>query len=245
MLVIPAIDLKGGRCVRLRQGIKDQETVYSDDPADVARRWKEAGAELIHVVDLDGAFEGKPRNLPVVKKILKAVDVPVQLGGGIRDMKTIEGYIGAGVARVVLGTAAQRDPTLLREATREFEGRIAASIDARDGMVAVEGWVETTAQEATELAMRMEEAGVSALIYTDISRDGMQSGVNVEAVRRLAQVVETPVIAAGGVHDIEDVRQLIRLEGLGVEGMITGRAIYEGTLDLAEAIALAKHQGKK
>jgi phosphoribosylformimino-5-aminoimidazole carboxamide ribotide isomerase len=245
MLVIPAIDLKGGRCVRLKQGIKEQETVYSDDPVATARRWEAAGAGLIHVVDLDGAFEGTPRNFAAVKKIVRAVGVPVQLGGGVRDLKTIERAIEAGVSRVVLGTAALRDPELLPAAVRRFEGRVAASIDAREGMVAVEGWTRESGEEALEVARRFEQAGACALIYTDIARDGMQTGPNLAALKRLAEAVETPVIAAGGIKDLDDIRALLRLEALGVEGAITGRAIYAGTLDLREAILLARHQLKR
>jgi phosphoribosylformimino-5-aminoimidazole carboxamide ribotide isomerase len=242
MLIIPAIDLKGGRCVRLKQGIKDQETVYSDDPAETARRWEAAGAELIHVVDLDGAFEGKPRNAAAVKKIVKAVGIPVQLGGGLRDLKAIRRFIDAGVARVVLGTAALRQPALLSEAASRFGGRVAASIDARDGLVAVEGWTRDSGEAALEVARRFEEAGACALIYTDIARDGMQTGPNLEALKRLAEALETPVIAAGGIKDLDDIRALMKLEALGVEGAITGRAIYAGTLDLREAILLARRQ---
>jgi phosphoribosylformimino-5-aminoimidazole carboxamide ribotide isomerase len=244
MLVIPAIDLKEGRCVRLKQGIRDQETVYSDNPAETARRWEAEGAELIHVVDLDGAFEGKPLNHSAVKKIVKAVGVPVELGGGLRDMKTIERAFDAGVARVVLGTAAIREPELLAEAARRFEGRVAASIDARDGIVAVEGWVRDSGEEALAVAKRFEEAGACALIYTDISRDGMQTGPSLAPLKRLAESVETPVIAAGGINDLEDIKALLKLEALGVEGAITGRAIYAGTLNLRQAIALARHRPK-
>ncbi len=245
MLIIPAIDLRGGRCVRLKQGIKEQETVYSDDPVATAKRWEAAGAELIHVVDLDGAFEGAPRNFAAVKKIVRAVGVPVQLGGGVRDLKTIERAVGAGVSRVVLGTAALRDPELLPASVRRFEGRVAASIDAREGMVAVEGWTRESGEEALEVARRFEQAGACALIYTDIARDGMQTGPNLAALKRLAEAVETPVIAAGGIKDLDDIRALLRLEALGVEGAITGRAIYAGTLDLREAILLARHQLKR
>jgi len=240
MLIIPAIDLKGGRCVRLRQGIKDQETVYSDNPAETARRWEAAGAELIHVVDLDGAFEGRPRNFSAVKKILKALNVPVQFGGGVRDLKTIERVIEAGVARVVLGTAALRNPALLSEAAARFEGRIAASIDARDGIVAVEGWTRDSGESALEVARLFEQAGACALIYTDIARDGMQTGPNLAGLKRLTEAVVTPVIAAGGINDLEDIKAILKLEALGIEGAITGRAIYAGTLDLREAIVLAR-----
>lgn len=245
MLVIPAIDLKGGRCVRLRQGIKDQETIYSDNPAETARRWETAGAELIHVVDLDGAFEGRLQNLAALKKIVKAVNVPIQFGGGLRELKAIEQVIEAGVARVVLGTAAIRQAGLLAEAAQRFEGRVAASIDARDGMVAVEGWTRESGEQAAEVARRLEAEGACALIYTDIARDGMQTGPNLAGLKRLTEVVEAPIIAAGGIKDLEDIRALLKLEALGVEGAITGRAIYDGTLDLHEAIMLARHRHTK
>jgi len=242
MLVIPAIDLRAGRCVRLRQGIKDQETVYSDNPAEVARRWEAQGAEVIHVVDLDGAFEGRPRNFAVVKKVVKAVGIPIQLGGGLRNLKAIERAIEAGVARVILGTAALRNPNLLPEAASRFEGRVAAAIDARDGIVAVEGWTRESGEQAIDVALRFERAGACALIYTDIARDGMQTGPNLAGLKRLAEAVEAPVIASGGIKDLEDIKALLKLEGLGVEGAITGRAIYAGTLDLREAVLLARRR---
>ncbi|MFH0810325.1 MAG: 1-(5-phosphoribosyl)-5-[(5-phosphoribosylamino)methylideneamino]imidazole-4-carboxamide isomerase [Pseudomonadota bacterium] len=242
MLVIPAIDLKGGRCVRLRQGIKEQETVYSDNPVETAKRWEAAGAEVIHVVDLDGAFDGEPQNFPMVKKVAKAVNIPVQLGGGIRDLKTIKKVLAAGVSRVVLGTAALREVSLLPEACRLFAGRIAASIDARDGFVAVEGWTKDSGRQALDVARQFEDAGACALIYTDIARDGMQTGPNIDALKRLAKAVETPVIAAGGINNMEDIKSLLKLEALGIEGVITGRAIYAGSLDLREAIILSRHR---
>jgi len=236
MLVIPAIDLKDGACVRLRQGEMDRSTVYSEDPAATARRWLEAGAGRLHIVDLNGAFAGRPVNEDAIRAIThEAGDLPVQLGGGIRDLDIIEAHLAAGVRYVILGTAAVRDPDFARRAAAEFPDRILVGLDARDGRVAVEGWAETTDQEVTELGARFEGFGVGAIVYTDIGRDGMLTGPNVEATRSLAGSLSIPVIASGGIHSLEDIRALKTVEADGVIGAITGRALYEGTLDFAAA----------
>ncbi len=240
MIVIPAIDLKEGRCVRLLQGRMEDATVYSEDPAGTAKRFESLGAELIHVVDLEGAFAGEPKNLSSIKSVLSAVKIPIEVGGGIRNMDTIDLLLGLGVSRVVLGTAALEVPGLLMLACKKFPGRIIAGIDAKDGKVAVRGWGEVSNVSAEELAGRMEDAGVRAIIYTDISRDGMMTGHNVAATKRLAELVKTPIIASGGVKDISDIRALMEIEKLGVEGVITGKAVYSGALDLKEAIAITK-----
>jgi len=241
MMVIPAVDIKDGRCVRLLQGMMDRETVFSDDPAAMAQRWEALGAELIHLVDLNGAVDKKPRNLPVIESILAGVKTPVQLGGGIRDMATIENYLRLGVARIVLGTEAIRNPDLVILAARAFPGRIVVGIDARNGYVAIEGWTETTGTTAIDLARRFEDIGIAAINFTDIHRDGMQSGPNLEATRQLTEAVAIPVVASGGVSTLEDIRNLLPLETVGVQGVITGKALYSGSLDLKEAIDLARH----
>ncbi|WP_456430741.1 1-(5-phosphoribosyl)-5-[(5-phosphoribosylamino)methylideneamino]imidazole-4-carboxamide isomerase [Thermosulfuriphilus sp.] len=240
MLVVPAIDLKGGRCVRLFQGQMDKETVFSEDPASVALRWQNEGAELLHVVDLDGAIEGRPVNFKEIMEILKVVSIPVELGGGIRDLETIEKYLSLGIDRIILGTVACRDPKLVREACRLFPDKIVVGIDVRGDQVAVSGWVDTVEVYFLDLARLFEEAGVRAIIFTDISRDGTRSGVNIEKTRSLLEAVSVPVYAAGGVSNLDDIRRLLTLEPLGLEGVITGRAIYTGSLNLREAIALAQ-----
>ena len=240
MLVIPAIDLKEGRCVRLEQGLMDKDTVYSDDPGAQARIWQEQGGELLHLVDLDGAFAGVPKNKAAIEAIVTAVDIPVELGGGIRDLATIEAYLDLGVERVILGTVAKENPALVAEACRLFPGRIVVGIDAKDGLVAVRGWAEVTEKQATELAKEMEGFGVAAIIYTDIARDGMLQGPNIEATRRLAEAISIPVIASGGVSSLRDIENLLTIESAGVVGVITGKAIYTGSLDLREAVALTK-----
>jgi phosphoribosylformimino-5-aminoimidazole carboxamide ribotide isomerase len=240
VIVIPAIDLKAGQVVRLEQGRMDRDKVYSDDPAEVAKKFAQAGAELIHVVDLDGAFQKKPVNVGAIEAIIKAATVPIEVGGGIRDLDTIAFYLDLGVSRVILGTAAHRNPDLVRQAGEKYPGRIVVGIDARDGRVAVEGWAETTSVSAENLAWRYQGLGVRAIIYTDISRDGMMTGPATESTRRLMQAVKIPIIASGGVKGLEHIRELLPLAEAGLEGVITGRAVYEGTLDLAEAVQLTK-----
>ncbi len=237
MLIIPAIDLKDGRCVRLLQGRADAVTVFSDNPEEVARRWQEIGARLIHVVDLDGAFSGTQRNIEGIKRIRKAVSVDIELGGGIRDMERIERLLGLGINRVILGTVAIEKPELVKEACKRFPGRIIAGIDAKDGLVAVKGWVEVTSVRAKELALKMEDYGVWGIIYTDISRDGMLTGPNIEATRQMVESVKIPVIASGGVSSIDDIKRLREIKGLW--GVITGKALYTGAIDLKEAIEIA------
>ncbi|MEW6258865.1 MAG: 1-(5-phosphoribosyl)-5-[(5-phosphoribosylamino)methylideneamino]imidazole-4-carboxamide isomerase [Thermodesulfobacteriota bacterium] len=240
MIVIPAIDIKQGRCVRLLQGRMDAETVFSDNPAAMAVKWAELGAERIHVVDLDGAVSKEPVHFETVQAIRKSVSIPIQIGGGIRDMKTIVRYFDAGVDRVIIGTEAIRNPALVREAGRFYPGRIVVGIDARNGKVAIEGWTQTTEIVAVDLAKSLEDCGVAAIHFTDIHRDGMQTGPNIEETRKLAEAISIPVIASGGVSTIDDIRKLLPLEAVGVVGVITGRALYAGTLDLQEAIRVAK-----
>ena len=240
MIVIPAIDLKEGNCVRLEQGEMNRDTVFSDNPAEQALKWQEAGAELLHLVDLDGAFAGEPKNKAAIEAIIKAIAIPAQLGGGIRDIATIEAYLSLGLSRVIIGTAAQRNPELVIEACQKFPGRIVVGIDAKNGMVAVQGWAELTDITAVDLVRKFEDCGVSAIIYTDISRDGMMGGPNLEATRSLAEAISIPVIASGGVSSLKDIENLMAIEASGVTGAITGKAIYTGAIDLAEAIALTR-----
>jgi phosphoribosylformimino-5-aminoimidazole carboxamide ribotide isomerase len=240
MLVIPAVDIKGGRCVRLLQGRKDSETVFSDDPSAMAARWEAQGAKLLHVVDLDGAFEGETKNVEAIRGIVGRVQMPIQLGGGIRTMETIAMYLDLGVSRIILGTEAIRNPGLVQEACRTYPGRIIVGIDARDGMVAVHGWTETTRREAIEVAKGFEGYGLTAIVFTDIHKDGMQTGPSIDQTRRLAESVSIDIIASGGVSNIEDIKALLPLEDVGVCGVITGRALYSGTLDLEEAIDVAQ-----
>jgi len=242
MIVIPAIDLKEGKCVRLEQGLMEKDTVFCDKPAEQAREWAGQGAELLHIVDLDGAFAGVPKNKEAITAVVNSISIPTQLGGGIRDLPTIEAYLALGVGRVILGTAAQKDPNLVVEACRLFPGRIVVGIDAKNGMVAIKGWAEVTDASAVDLARRFEGYGVAAIIYTDISRDGMMAGPNIEATKALAQAISIPVIASGGVSSLKDIENLMAIETFGVSGVITGRAIYTGALKLAEAIALTKKQ---
>jgi phosphoribosylformimino-5-aminoimidazole carboxamide ribotide isomerase len=245
MLVIPAIDLKEGKCVRLEQGLMDKDTVFNDDPGAQALEWQRQGAELLHIVDLDGAFAGKPKNRAAIEAIIHAIAIPAQLGGGIRDLATIEAYLGLGLSRVIIGTAAQRTPELVREACAKFPGQIVVGIDAKNGMVAVQGWAEVTGVTAVDLAKRFEGFGVSAIIYTDISRDGMLQGPNIEATSALAKAVAIPVIASGGVSSLKDIENLLAIEQCGVTGVITGKAVYTGAIRLAEAIALTKGTGSR
>ena len=240
MILFPAIDLKDGQCVRLKLGDMAQATVFNDDPAAQALSFEAQGFEYLHIVDLNGAFAGRPVNAPAVEAILQAVAMPVQLGGGIRDLATIEAWLGNGIRRVILGTVAVRDPTLVREACKSFPGRVAVGIDARGGKVAVEGWAETSELAAIELARRFEDAGVSAIIYTDIDRDGVLKGLNLSATVALAHATSIPVIASGGLAGIDDVKALLRPEYRKLEGAITGRALYDGRLDAETALGLIK-----
>ncbi len=237
MIIIPAIDIKQGRCVRLLQGEMDKETVFSDDPAAMARRWEDEGAELIHVVDLDGAVEKKPKNLDAIRAIVRQAGIPIQVGGGIRDMETIGMYFDIGVKRVVIGSEAVHNPDLVRKACGKWPGRIVVGIDARGGMVAIEGWTQTTDVPAGELGKQFENAGVAAINFTDIERDGMRSGPNIEATRDLARAVNIDVVASGGVSSMQDIENLAPLEAEGVVGVISGRALYDGSLDLRQALA--------
>lgn len=238
MILYPAIDLKDGACVRLRRGAMNEATVYSDDPGAQARAWQDAGCAWLHVVDLNGAFAGHSVNTAAVAAVLAAASVPVQLGGGIRDRAGIERWLQAGVRRVILGSAAVKTPALVHEACRAFPGRVAVGIDARDGFVATEGWAETSSVPAAELALRFEDAGAAAVIYTDIGRDGMLTGLNLEQTFALAERLRTPVIASGGVGSVADLRALRAGAPPGVEGVIVGRALYDGRVDLAEAMAV-------
>lgn len=240
MLIIPAIDIKDGKCVRLRQGDMDQETVFSDDPVAMAGRWVEAGARRLHLVDLNGAFAGKPVNAHVVAAIAEAYpELPIQVGGGIRDAETIQTYLDAGVQYVIIGTQAVTVPHFVNDVCLEFPGHIIVGLDAKDGKVAVDGWSKLSKHDVIDMARHFEQDGVEAIVYTDISRDGMMQGVNIEATVKLAQSVHIPVIASGGITNIEDIRGLAKVADQGVMGAITGRAIYEGTLDFAEAQRLA------
>ncbi|MBT3347006.1 MAG: 1-(5-phosphoribosyl)-5-[(5-phosphoribosylamino)methylideneamino]imidazole-4-carboxamide isomerase [Thiotrichales bacterium] len=240
MIIIPAIDLKDGKCVRLRQGIMEDETIFSDDPVAVAARWVEQGALRLHLVDLNGAFDGEPVNGAVVNAIAAAYpDLPIQIGGGIRTAETVESYLQAGVEYVIIGTKALTEPEFIRELCRDFAGHIIVGIDAKDSKVAIKGWAEVSDRDATELAQSFEDDGVSAIVYTDISRDGMMQGVNVEATKKLADAVNIPIIASGGITDMSDIKGLCKVADSGTDhkimGAITGRAIYEGSLDFAEA----------
>jgi len=236
MILFPAIDLKEGRCVRLKQGDMAQATIFNDDPAAQAAAFEAQGFQWLHVVDLDGAFAGKPMNAAAVEAILARVAFPVQLGGGIRDMKTVSGWLEKGIRRVIIGTAAVRDPGFVREAAKEFPGQVAVGIDARDGFVAVEGWAETSSLAAADLGRRFEDAGVAAIIYTDIARDGMLQGINWEGTIALATAVSIPVIASGGLASMADIERLCAPDATILEGAITGRALYDGRIDAGEAL---------
>jgi phosphoribosylformimino-5-aminoimidazole carboxamide ribotide isomerase len=241
MLLIPAIDLKDGRCVRLRQGDMNDATVFSDDPAAMARKWLELGARRLHLVDLNGAFAGKPRNESAIKAIVNEVGsrIPVQIGGGIRDLDTIERYLDSGIAYVIIGTAAVKNPGFLHDACGAFPGQVIVGLDARDGKVATDGWSKLTGHDVLDLGRKFEGYGVEAVIYTDIGRDGMLGGVNIEATVRLAQGLTVPVIASGGVTSLQDIERLCEVQHEGIEAAIVGRAIYEGALDFSEAQAHA------
>lgn len=243
MLLIPAIDLKDGKCVRLRQGKMEDDTVFSDDPIAVAKRWVDAGCRRLHLVDLNGAFAGNPVNAEVVHAITEAYpDMPVQVGGGIRDEKTIEAYLDAGVKYVIIGTKAVTDPHFISEICVGFPGHIIVGLDAKGGKVATDGWSKVSRHDVIDMAQRFEEDGVDSIIYTDISRDGMMQGVNIDATVKLAQAIHIPVIASGGITNMDDVKNLVGVEDEGIVGAITGRAIYEGTLDFAQAQAWADEQ---
>ena len=242
MIIYPAIDIRGGRCVRLTEGRFDAETVFADDPAEMALKWAGLGAEFLHLVDLDGALAGEGKNVPVIQRILKSVSIPVQLGGGIRNLETIEKLLELGVTRLILGSAAVKNPELVAEACKKYPGHIAVGIDAKNGEVAIEGWGQGSGVAATELAKKMASFGVETIIYTDISRDGMLSGVNVETTAALARACGVPIIASGGVASLDDIRRVKAVEGDGVQGCIIGKAIYTGAVDLKEALALAKEE---
>ena len=241
MLIIPAIDLKDGQCVRLKQGVMEDATVFSEEPAAMARHWLDQGARRLHLVDLNGAFAGKPINEKAIKAIVKEVgdDIPVQLGGGIRDLDTIERYLDGGISYVIIGTAAVKNPGFLHDACGAFPGHIIVGLDAKDGKVATDGWSKLTGHDVVDLAKKFEDYGVESVIYTDIGRDGMLSGVNIEATVKLAQALRIPVIASGGLSSVDDVKALCAVEGEGIVGSIAGRAIYDGSLNFKEAQAAA------
>ena len=240
MILFPAIDLKNGQCVRLEQGDMARATVFNLDPAAQASSFAAQGFEYLHVVDLDGAFAGKPMNAQAVESMLQAVEMPVQLGGGIRDLNTVEAWLAKGISRVIIGTAAVRDPDLVKAAAQRFPGRVAVGLDARDGKVAVDGWAETSEVTALEIARRFEDAGVAAIIFTDIARDGLLKGLNLDATIALAEQISIPVIASGGLASIEDVKAMLSPRAHKLEGAIAGRALYDGRLDPAEALALIR-----
>jgi len=236
MLIIPAIDLKDGQCVRLRQGLMEDSTVFSDDPVAMATQWVQAGTRRLHLVDLNGAFAGEPVNGEVVQAIVKAYpQLPIQIGGGIRSLETIEAYVKAGVSYVIIGTKAVREPEFVAEACKAFPGRVIVGLDAKNGLVATDGWAEVSDVQATDLAKQFDALGVSAIVYTDIARDGMMQGVNVEATVQMAQASSIPVIASGGITNMDDIKALAAVSSTGICGAITGRAIYEGTLNVREA----------
>jgi phosphoribosylformimino-5-aminoimidazole carboxamide ribotide isomerase len=242
MEIIPAIDLQDGKCVRLFQGKRDRGTIFSDQPWDVAQRWEGEGARRLHVVDLDGAFSGRPVHEEEIERIVKSVGIPVQVGGGIRSLVAMERYFSMGVDRIVLGTMAQRFPDFVRRVCSTFPSQVLVSIDARDGWVSVEGWQEVTSVEAIQLAQLMEKEGVGGLVFTDIGRDGTERGVNLVQTRKVAKSVHIPVIAAGGVSDLRDIEALVGMERFGVMGVIIGKALYSGGIDLGEALAQAKRE---
>lgn len=242
MIIIPAVDIKNGKCVRLLQGRMDAETVYSDHPEDMAAKWARLGAPLVHVVDLDGAFAKSPQNVKSIRKILQAVNVPIQLGGGIRNEKTVRMYLELGVKRVIIGSEAIKKPGFVKKICKKYPDQVVVGIDARKGKVAIEGWTQMTRIEAVDLAKKFEDCGVAAINFTDIHRDGMQAGPNLEATRRLAEAISIPVVASGGVSSIRDVKNLLPLQEVGVVGIIIGRALYSGGLDFNEALDLIRKQ---
>ena len=238
MIIIPAIDLKDGKCVRLLQGKEDEVTVYSDDPAAMANKWVDLGARLLHLVDLDGAFSGEQKNYDKIRAIRKAIHIPIELGGGIRDINRIDMLVNIGIDRVIIGTSAASNPDMVKEASKKYPGQVIVGIDAKDGKVAVKGWVEITELDAVEFAQSVEMFGIAGIIYTDISRDGMLIGPNLDAMAKMVESVKVPVIASGGVSNIEDIKSLMKIDNLW--GVITGKALYSGALDLREAIELVK-----
>jgi len=243
MLIIPAIDIKDGKCVRLQQGEMQSATVFSDQPGQTATKWKELGAQRLHVVDLNGAFAGKPKNAAAIKEIVAAMgDIPIQLGGGIRDLETIERYLDDGITYIVIGTAAVKSPGFLHEACDAFPGHIIVALDAKDGKVATDGWSKLTGHDVIDLARRFQDYGVEAVLYTDIGRDGMLTGVNIDATVKLAKELTIPVIASGGLSNLDDVKRLQAVEDEGIMGVIAGRSIYEGTLDFKQALELTAGQ---
>jgi phosphoribosylformimino-5-aminoimidazole carboxamide ribotide isomerase len=241
MLIIPAIDIKGGRCVRLFQGRMEQETVYSDDPLSVAKKWENEGAEMLHLVDLDGAVAGIPKNKEVISSIIKSIKIPAEVGGGIRNIDSIKEYIFMGAKKVIIGTSACENPEFVRKACNTFPERIMVGIDAKNGNAAVRGWKDVTETSASVLAKRFEGFGISGIIYTDISRDGTLSGPNIDAIKSFASSINIPVIASGGVSNIKDIENLINLQKYGIEGVIIGKALYSGAVNLREAIELCLH----
>jgi phosphoribosylformimino-5-aminoimidazole carboxamide ribotide isomerase len=245
LILFPAIDLKEGQCVRLMRGDMRQATIFNHDPAAQAQQFEQQGFEYLHVVDLNGALAGKPVNAAAVESVLASVKIPVQLGGGIRDLATIEAWLARGISRVIIGTAAVRNPDLVRDSCKRFPGRIAVGIDSRDGLVAVEGWAEVAQMSAMELARRFEDAGIAAIIYTDIARDGVLGGLNIEATLELANAISIPVIASGGLASLAGVRRLLEPDCSRLEGAITGRALYDGRLDASEALALIRNAREK
>ena len=238
MIIIPAIDIKKGKCVRLEQGLMNKETIFSDNPEEMALQWERKGARVLHIVDLDGAVYGRPINKKVIKKIIDTVSIPIELGGGIRDLDTIDEYIDMGINNIIIGTIAYKNPHLVEEACNKYPGHIIVSIDARDNYVSVEGWTEPTNMNAIDLAKKFEDMGIAALIYTDIKRDGMGSGPNIHEIQRLTKDIRVGVIAAGGIASIKDIQDLLPLEDYGLCGIITGRALYNGSIQLEEAVAM-------
>lgn len=240
MIIIPAIDLKDGKCVRLAQGDFSRMTVYAENPAEIAVQWQAQGAERIHIVDLDGSLAGSPRNREVILNLVRAVRIPIEVGGGIRDIKAVEFYVSHGIQWVILGTAALKNEVFVKEACQVFRGHVMVGIDAKDGLAAIEGWTEKTSESAVDVARRYEDYGLEAVIYTDIKRDGMETGINIEATRIFAEAIEIPVIASGGVAGIEDIKKVVEIETDGIMGIIVGKALYTGGLYLPEAIMMAK-----
>ncbi len=240
MVIIPAIDLKEGKCVRLSQGKMDESTTYSDNPVEIAVKWEAMGAKRLHIVDLDGAVSGIPKNMEIIKEIRSAVKMKIELGGGIRDIKTIEAYFSAGIDFIILGTAAIKDPELLEESCRRFPGKVIIGIDARDGMVSVQGWTEDTLTSAIDFAKRLDSTKVAAIVFTDISRDGMLTGPNIESTAELAVAVDIPIIASGGISGINDIHALLKVEHCGIFATIVGRALYTGNIDLKDCLKTAE-----